>query len=185
MERAARFCRVPNPCPQPSQLTDWAMAITPDPCSALQDPSLTLWQLLLPFLSLCSGESSSDWWIAVAALGGQSKSKDAHAAFPSLLSSSRTWAEMKCPSPSTWKPPGWFSKCFETMKEVYWGARCWNTSWSKNIPFHLLPVPPWPVVQHLSFLTIYGMSSRTCIQQKRGSSKARQFLLPQSEMAWL
>lgn len=141
------------------------------------------------FSFLVSWRVHQHWWIGWAKL--TKGHFGCHTAFLSLLRNSRTWAKMNCPSPSTWKSPGWFPKLLEAVKEKYtqvsdigkhFIARAFPFPFTSRLPHH----SQW--FQHLSFLTTHGMRSRPCTQQtQKGQllSKSKQFLLPQSEMAWV
>lgn len=109
----------------------------------------------------------------------------------SLLSSSRTGAKMNCPSPSTWKSPGWCPKLLEAVKEKYTEVSDTGKHFrARTFPFLftscLLHHSQW--FQHLPFLTTHGVRNRPRTQQtqKRAAPvQIQQLLLPQSEMEWV
>lgn len=164
--KPARFCRTPNPHPQPSPVTDWTLEIMPCPMlhttRSHENPLTTT----ASFSFLLSWKVHQQWWIeweklVKGHLGCQR-------AFLFLLSSSRSWARMNCPSPSTWNSPGWFPKILEAVKE-----KCTKVSdVEKHVRARTFPFPfasclphhsQW--FQHLSFLTTHGMRNTPCTQQ--------------------
>lgn len=166
------------------QIGHWKLCHVP--CSTLQDPTKTLWQLLLAFLSLYLEESSSS-----DGLGGQSMSKDTLdvKSFPIPSKGLQNMSKDELHKSLYMKLSRLISKDpWSSQREVYRGVRCRKTCQSKNIPFplHLLHASSQPVVS-ASVLPHHPCHEELTQQTRKGQllSKSKQFLPPQSEMAWV